>query len=381
MIAGIQALKPALRTASQDPLLKGLQVYVVGGAVRDALMGLPAGDLDWVVVGASPEQMSGLGFIPVGGDFPVFLHPLSKQEFALARTERKSGKGYKGFTFYTGADVTLQQDLLRRDLTVNAIAVSLDGKVADPFNGCEDITNKVLRHVGPAFAEDPVRLLRLARFAARFSSFSIANETMSLARKLVQLGEVDALVAERVWQEISKGLATQSPERMFNVLQQVGALNKVLPELQWSDNISKALARASSLKLDTAGKYAVLCSNSNNPQALSHHVRAPSEYKACAVLLQYFLHAVNADIKNSSAVLDVLQRCDAMRKPKRFELIVRSASCLIDAGKYTNVTYWLKAIEAINSVDAGAIARAIGNTPQKIKEAVYNARLSALQNL
>jgi tRNA nucleotidyltransferase/poly(A) polymerase len=189
-----------------DEAVAGLDVYVVGGAVRDGLLGLPAGDRDWVVVGATPQEMSRRGFIPVGGDFPVFLHPRSKEEYALARTERKSGRGYKGFTFYTGVDVTLEDDLRRRDLTINAIARRPDGVLVDPLNGQADIRARVLRHVGQAFAEDPVRLLRLARFAARFDAFSIAPETMALCRRLVAEGEVDARVPERVWREVAKGL-------------------------------------------------------------------------------------------------------------------------------------------------------------------------------
>src|SRR5690606_27072326 len=200
----------ALRVAlvRMDPAIQGLKVYVVGGAVRDELLGLPPGDRDWVVVGSTPEEMAARGFLPVGGDFPVFLHPVSKEEYALARTERKSGRGYKGFTFHTGPDVTLEDDLRRRDLTVNAIARAPDGSLVDPWSGRRDIEQKVLRHVGEAFAEDPVRLLRLARFAARFGAFSIAPETMSLCRRLVDEGEVDALVPERVWREVAKGLQT-----------------------------------------------------------------------------------------------------------------------------------------------------------------------------
>src|SRR5690606_24883445 len=181
-----------------DPLLEGLEVYIVGGAVRDALLGLPAGDRDWVVVGSTPEEMAARGFIPVGGDFPVFLHPRSKEEFALARTERKSGRGYKGFIFHTGKDVTLEDDLRRRDLTINAIAQRPDGSLVDPCGGLKDLQARVLRHVGEAFSEDPVRLLRLGRFAARFHQFSIAPETLALAIQLVESGEVDALVPERV---------------------------------------------------------------------------------------------------------------------------------------------------------------------------------------
>ena len=193
-------------TALPDPAVQGLQAYVVGGAVRDQMLGLPAGDRDWVVVGSTPEEMSRRGFVPVGGDFPVFLHPRTKEEYALARTERKSGRGYQGFTFYTGADVTLEQDLLRRDLTVNAMALTPDGALVDPLDGASDLKARVFRHVGEAFSEDPVRILRLARFAARFGDFTVADETMALCRGMVEDGEVDALVPERVCKEVARGM-------------------------------------------------------------------------------------------------------------------------------------------------------------------------------
>src|SRR5690625_1157393 len=207
---------------TNDDVTHGLKVYMVGGAVRDCLLGIGTGDRDWVVVGASPQQMLSRGFIPVGADFPVFLHPVTKEEYALARTERKSGRGYRGFTFYTGPDVTLEDDLGRRDLTINAIAQAPDGRLFDPMDGRTDIQNRILRHVGQAFSEDPVRLLRLARFAARFHDFSIADETLDLARQLVADGEVDELVPERVWQEMAKGLMTDQPGRMLDVLADTG---------------------------------------------------------------------------------------------------------------------------------------------------------------
>jgi tRNA nucleotidyltransferase (CCA-adding enzyme) len=208
-----------------------MQVFEVGGAVRDALLGLPVGDRDWVVVGATPQQMLDAGYQPVGRDFPVFLHPETQQEYALARTERKSGRGYHGFVFHAAPEVTLEQDLARRDLTVNAIARAPDGTLVDPYGGQRDLAARVLRHVSPAFAEDPVRLLRLARFAARFVDFTVAPETMALLRQLVEHGEVDALVAERVWQELSRGLMAERPSRMLAVLRECGALARLLPEV------------------------------------------------------------------------------------------------------------------------------------------------------
>ncbi|MEO0317594.1 MAG: hypothetical protein RL404_1271, partial [Pseudomonadota bacterium] len=208
-----------------------LNTYVVGGAVRDALLGLPVKDRDHVVVGATPEQMKALGFVAVGKDFPVFLHPDTHEEYALARTERKTAPGYAGFAFHAAPDVTLEQDLQRRDLTINAIAQHADGTLVDPYGGRDDLQQRVFRHVSPAFAEDPVRILRIARFAARFAGFTVASETKDLMRQMVASGEVDALVPERVWQELSRGLMEDKPSRMFDVLRECGALARILPEL------------------------------------------------------------------------------------------------------------------------------------------------------
>ena len=209
---------------------------MVGGAVRDKLLGRPVNDHDWVVVGATPEQMAALGYLPVGRDFPVFLHPETREEYALARTERKSGRGYRGFVVHAAPDVTLEEDLARRDLTINSIAISADPASAgghfDPYHGQRDLHDHVLRHVTDAFREDPVRILRVARFAARFADFSVAPETMQLMREMVQAGEADHLVAERVWQELARGLMEEKPSRMFDVLRACGALAVVLPEVE-----------------------------------------------------------------------------------------------------------------------------------------------------
>jgi len=207
------------------------QVFIVGGAVRDALLGRPHGDRDWVVVGATPQQMIDAGFLPVGRDFPVFLHPATHEEYALARTERKTAPGYRGFAVHAAPEVTLEEDLLRRDLTINAMAQTADGALIDPYGGQRDLQARVLRHVSDAFAEDPVRILRLARFAARFGDFSVAPETMDLMRSMVAEGEVDALVPERVWQELARGLMEDQPQRLFAVLRDCGALARLLPEL------------------------------------------------------------------------------------------------------------------------------------------------------
>lgn len=216
-----------------------MKIHLVGGAVRDALLGLTVHERDWVVTGASPEDMTAAGYLPVGKDFPVFLHPKTKEEHALARQERKSGRGYQGFTFHTGPEVTLEDDLLRRDLTINAIAQAEDGTLIDPHGGQRDLADKVLRHVSPAFAEDPVRVLRLARFAARFAplGFTVAPETMALCRQLVEAGEVDALVPERIWQEMARALMHDQPSTFFKVLHQCGALRRILPELAALDGV------------------------------------------------------------------------------------------------------------------------------------------------
>jgi len=208
-----------------------MQRYVVGGAVRDVLLGRPVADRDWVVVGATPEELIAAGYTPVGRDFPVFLHPQTKEEHALARTERKTAPGYHGFVFHAAPDVTLEQDLARRDLTINAIARRDDGRLVDPFGGVRDLEARVLRHVSAAFAEDPVRILRLARFAARLPEFTLARETLALMRAMVAAGEVDALVPERVWQELARGLMEARPPRMFEVLRECGALARLLPEV------------------------------------------------------------------------------------------------------------------------------------------------------
>jgi tRNA nucleotidyltransferase (CCA-adding enzyme) len=384
-------LRAALGQFSEnDPLLDDLAVYVVGGAVRDAMLGLPAGDLDWVVVGATPEQMEKRGFIPVGGDFPVFLHPRSKEEYALARTERKSGRGYKGFTFYTGADVTLEDDLKRRDLTINAMAYGVDDVLVDPLGGQRDLASRTLRHVGDAFIEDPVRLLRLARFAARFHEFSIAPETMRLARQLVQDGEVDALVPERVWQEIAKGLSASQPGRMFQVLQEAGALARVMPALVFDDQISEDLAQAALRDRPLAGRFALLCRHSADPSLVAQQVRAPGECRDQAILLASLVaraQSMRDPVRRDPGVddgmvlrgstqdsLDTLERCDALRKPERFLDVLQTASIIMSL----DLDWWSRAVQAVRGIDAGAIARAAQGEPARIKAGLREARLQAL---
>lgn len=374
-------MSPAKRPEA-DATVEGLDVYVVGGAVRDELLGQPAGDRDWVVVGSTPEDMAARGFLPVGGDFPVFLHPVSKEEYALARTERKSGKGYKGFTFYTGADVTLEDDLRRRDLTVNAIAKAPDGSLVDPWNGRRDIQQRVLRHVGEAFAEDPVRLLRLARFAARFGDFSVASETMRLGQCLVDQGEVDALVPERVWREVAKGLQTRSPARMFDILQQVGALQRVMPGLVFDHEVAGQLECAVKAALALPQHFALLCLKSPDPQAVGRHVRAPTECLDYARLLPGMVAALaglgaEATAGDAQAWLDLIERSDGLRKPQRFIELLEAARCVVPVDTHV----WRRRLDAVRAVDAGAVAKAAGGKPDQIKPALRQARLDALASL
>src|SRR5690348_14411942 len=248
-----------------------MKTYLVGGAVRDRLLGLPVKEKDWVVTGATPAELSALGYQPVGKDFPVFLHPQTHEEYALARTERKSGRGYKGFTVHAAPDVTLEDDLRRRDLTINAIARAETGELIDPFGGRRDLEQKILRHVSDAFVEDPVRILRVARFAARFP-FRIAEETMALMRRIVDSGEADALVPERVWQEFARGLEEEHPERMLEALERCGLRAKLMPEL------ARAPARFSGSR---AVRFAHLCWEMDEAavSALCERLRVPNEEK------------------------------------------------------------------------------------------------------
>lgn len=356
-----------------DPVVAGLDVYVVGGAVRDALLDLPAGDRDWVVVGATPEMMAARGFIPVGGDFPIFLHPRTHEEYALARTERKSGRGYKGFVFYAGSDVSLREDLQRRDLTINAMARGADGVLIDPLNGQTDIRDRVLRHVGPAFAEDPVRLLRLARFAARFSDFSIAPETLALARQLVADGEVDALVPERVWQELAKGLMTASPDRMIDVLVEAGALARIAPGLVWNEDIRRDLLEGVRRDLSLAQRFALLCRASMSD--VGKALRAPTICQDLARLVPRVLDRLAKGVRDATAQLNLIESCDALRKPGRFLEVLTAADCVRGD---VSLDDWSQRVEALRSIDAGAIARAAGGQPERIRADLRAARLKVL---
>jgi len=341
-----------------------VKFYSVGGAVRDELLGLPVQDKDYVVVGATPEEMVRLGFKPVGKDFPVFLHPETHEEYALARTERKSGRGYKGFKVYASPEVTLEEDLKRRDLTINAMAKAEDGTLIDPFGGKSDLEAGVLRHVSEAFAEDPVRILRVARFAARFG-FRVADETLALMTKMVYSGETDYLVPERVWQEFSRGLAEPHPELMFDVLHRCGFLRKAFPELKsWPKSFSGSVAV----------RFALLAWPLREPEvnALCERLRAPNEVRELALAACRNRTALRSS--TPQALLELLKRADAFRRPERFaELleVARLAEPHIDTARVQ------RALQAASAVDAGAIA-AKADSPAEIPRLVDQARVKAI---
>lgn len=338
---------------------------MVGGAVRDALMGQPVADRDWVVVGATPQAMLDAGFVPVGRDFPVFLHPETHEEYALARTERKTARGYHGFAFYAEPDVTLEQDLARRDLTINAIAQRPDGTLVDPYGGRADLQARLLRHVSPAFAEDPVRILRVARFAARFPAFTVAPETVDLMRRMVAHGEADALVPERVWQEISRGLMATRPSRMFEVLRRCGALVRILPEVDrlWGVpqraehhpevdtgvHLLMVLDMCAQLQAPLTVRFACLAHDlgkgTTPPEILPRHLgheqrgvallrplaerlRVPNDCRELAeVVAREHGHIHGSTNFGAAALVRLLERCDAFRKPERFGEILLACEC------------------------------------------------------
>jgi tRNA nucleotidyltransferase (CCA-adding enzyme) len=300
-----------------------MEIYLVGGAIRDQLLGLPVKERDWVVVGATPQEMLKLGFKKVGRDFPVFLHPKTYEEYALARTERKTGKGYIEFICYSDPDVTLEDDLKRRDLTINAIAETPDGKIIDPYGGCKDLKKHILRHVSPAFAEDPVRILRVARFAARFGNFKVHRETNKLMQDMLAQGEVDALVPERVWQELSRALGEQSPERFFTVLKKAGVLQKLFPEIAAHFTaIKKALAHAVKLSQDTVVRFATITFNFDQEDDVKNfckRYRLPSTYKELSLLVAKFKNKLKESIKDAEGCVTLLEQTDAYRRPERLQ--------------------------------------------------------------
>jgi len=343
-----------------------VKAYAVGGAVRDELLGLPVKDRDYVVVGATPEEMVRLGYKPVGKDFPVFLHPRTHEEYALARTERKSGRGYKGFTVHAAPDVSLEDDLRRRDLTINAIARAEDGTLIDPFGGEKDLRAGILRHVSEAFAEDPVRILRVARFAARFD-FAVSPETLLLMKNMVASGEADALVPERVWQELAKGLCEPRPQRMFEVLEACGLRARLLPEIKNTTvNFSGSLPVRFALLAWPLEESAV--------SALCERLRAPNDVRELALAAcrnrEMLLAAARA---TPQALLELLKRADALRRPERFAELLEAARF---AAPGIDVARLERARQAAAGIDAGSIAAA---APQdQIAQRIDDARREAI---
>jgi tRNA nucleotidyltransferase (CCA-adding enzyme) len=342
-----------------------VKVYTVGGAVRDELLGLPVKERDYVVVGATPEEMVQQGFKPVGKDFPVFLHPKTHEEYALARTERKSGRGYKGFTVFASPEVTLEEDLKRRDLTINAMAKGVDGVLIDPFQGNRDLKAGVLRHVSEAFAEDPVRILRVARFAARFG-FNVHPDTMALMRQMVDSGEADYLVPERVWQEFARGLAEPHPELMFEVLDACGLSRKLIPEL---GKPSAATTKLPSVPM----RMALLAWPLEEPQvnALCERLRAPNEVRELAITASRSRKKLRSS--TPEGLLDLFKAADAFRRPERFAEVLevaRLADPEIDKARIE------RALRAAAAVDAGEIAKRA--TGPEIGRLVDQARVKAI---
>ena len=399
-----------------------MQVYMVGGAVRDQLLGLPVQDRDFVVVGSTPEAMIADGFKPVGKDFPVFLHPQTHAEYALARTERKTAKGYKGFAVHADPDVTLEQDLARRDFTINAMAQASDGTLIDPYHGAQDIKQQVLRHVSDAFVEDPVRILRAARFLARFTHFNVAAETMQLMKTMVAQGEVDALVPERVWQELSKGLMEAQPSRMFEMLRACGALKKILPELNqlWGVpqpplhhpeidtgvHVMMVVDYAAKQGFSLAVRYAALMHDLGKgttpkellPRHIGHEersvqmlkainsrLRIPNDCKELAHIVAKFHGKLHQALKmRADTLLDFLVELDAIRQPHRFLDFLKA--CESDSRGRTGLEncptpeadLMVRLLDAVKQVDVGAVASQFTET-EAIKQAIYQARLHTIK--
>ena len=406
-----------------------MQIYMVGGAVRDRLLGRPVNDHDWVVVGTTPQQMLELGYLPVGRDFPVFLHPETREEYALARTERKSGRGYRGFVVQSSPEVTLAEDLGRRDLTINAIASSAEwtgaAGIIDPYDGVRDLRDKVLRHVTHAFHDDPVRILRVARFAARFTDFSVAPETLALMRSMVQHGEADHLVAERVWQELARGLMEEKPSRMFHVLRACGALKVVLPEVDrlWGVpqraeyhpeidtgvHLMMVLNMAARLRAPLAVRFACLTHDLGKgttpaemlPRHIGHEqrsaellkgvcerLRVPTDCRELAdVVAREHGNIHRSGELGAAALVRLIERCDAIRKPARFDEVLLACECDargrlgFEDAAYPQRARLGAALVAVQSVATSVIAAGAaskGVTGQKVGEMIHTARVQAV---
>ncbi len=349
-----------------------MTIYLVGGAVRDQLMGLAVRERDWVVTGSTPETMLKQGYRPVGKEFPVFLHPETREEYALARTERKISKGYQGFTFYTDPEVRLEDDLARRDLTINAIAQDENGKLIDPYHGQRDLQDKIFRHVSPAFAEDPVRILRLARFACRFPDFSIHPSTLALMKDMVIDGEVDALVSERVWQELHRALDYEKPTRFFTVLNDCGALEKLFPEISIKGKGFKLLASMTS-NVSALQRFAILTHDLSLDalKRLNQRYRLPKDYMELATLLIRFGKVTaELNVRDGEAILNLLERSDAIRREQRFiDFLTASTLCFA----HPHQTFLKSCLQKIQSIDTrklqekGLKGKAFGDAVRKLR--------------
>ena len=397
-----------------------MKIYTVGGAVRDLLLGLPVQDRDYVVVGATPDEMVAKGYRPVGQDFPVFLHPQTNDEYALARTERKSGHGYKGFTVYASPEVTLDEDLRRRDLTINAMALDEAGALIDPYGGQADLQTKTFRHVSEAFAEDPVRILRVARFAARFTDFSVAPETQTLMHQIVEAGEVDALVSERVWQELSRGLMEAQPSRLFHVLRECGALARLLPEIDrlfgvpqppehhpevdtgihimlvidWASRQGYSLPVRFAALTHDLGKgvtppelwpkhHGHEAKSVDLVRTLCERIRTPADCRDLAVAVARDHGNVHRALElRPATIVELLERVDALRRPERFEEFLQACECDFrgrpgwESKPYPPSDYLKQALQAAQGIDAGEVAGRA--EPARIREAVFQARVEAV---
>jgi len=363
-----------------------MHIYKVGGAVRDRLLGRPVSDIDWLVVGATVEEMHAKGYRPVGADFPVFLHPKTGEEYALARTERKSGRGYGGFTFHASPDVTLEDDLIRRDLTINAMAEDEAGTVYDPHHGQDDLEKRILRHVSPAFAEDPLRVLRVARFAARYAplGFRVAEETLELMRQISTSGELQALTAERSWKEIERALMEAQPQVFFQVLRACDALPALLPELVDDAQALAALEQAAAHEQPLHVRWACLLRGlaPASIKAVNQRLKAPRECQELALLTGECLAQANQALElSATALLELLQKFDVYRRPQRFEDFV--AVCQMAAlgdGKqgYPQADYLRGAATAARAVEVKPLVQA-GLIGQALGEALKAERLKALE--
>lgn len=369
-----------------------MQIYKVGGAVRDRLLGRPVSDIDWLVVGATVEQMQALGYRPVGADFPVFIHPRTGEEYALARTERKSGRGYGGFTFHASPEVTLEEDLIRRDLTINAMAEDEQGILYDPYHGKNDLDLRLLRHVSPAFAEDPLRVLRVARFAARYApqGFHVADETLELMRQISASGELQALTAERSWKEIERALMEDQPQVFIQVLRDCSALKELMPEVdalldQQQSHTLQVLEQAARAQQPLNVRWACLLhelADLNQAKALNQRFKAPRECQELALLVVECQALCHGALQLSAArLLELLQKFDVYRRPQRFEDFI--AACQAQAlsrgeQAYPQADYLRGAAAVAKAVDVKALVEK-GLTGQALGEALKEARLTALE--